>query len=330
MKRLPVLLIIIFFIFVFISLWWSHGTQAVNKNDATQRIFVVEKGTGVREIASKLKQENLIKDPTVFFLLVKQNGLDGKIQAGDFRLSSSMTALEIAKALTHGTLDIWITIPEGKRATEIGQILKEKMPNYMPIWNDELIKYEGYLFPDTYLFSRDANIQTIIKTMTGTFENKFAQIPNPHNMKKSDIVTIASLIERETKPVQDRPIVASVIENRLSLGMPLQLDATVQYIVGTQKCKLSTFNSQLSTSCNWWPHNFTSNDLAIPSLYNTYITVGLPPTPIANPGFESLKAAANPAQTDYLYYISDPKGAYHYAKTFEGHNANITKYGLEN
>lgn len=322
MKRLHVFFILVCLSFIGGFLWWLNGTSAVNSKDKTTNIFVVEKGSGVREIANKLKAENLIKSPVVFFLLVKKEGLDSKIQAGDFRLSKSMTALEIAQNLTHGTLDIWVTIPEGKRAEEIADILQKSLPTYQENWRDILVKNEGYLFPDTYLFPKDTDITTIVKLMTDTFENKYQQLTITSNLTKNEIVVIASLIEREAKHSEDRPLVASVLYNRLNIGMALQIDATVQYVIGTIKC------SNKKIPCNYWVKNLTKDDLAFSSLYNTYKQPGLPPGPIANPGFAVLNAAANPAKTNYLYYISDKNGINRYGKTLEEHHANITKYGL--
>lgn len=317
MKRSKVALGIIFFLAVFTSLWWINGTSPVNPNGKNSQIFVVGRGQGVREIAKNLKDQNLIKDSVVFFLLTKKLGLDSKIEAGDFRLFPSMTAEQIAKELTHGTLDIWVTFPEGQRAMEIADTLRRKMPNYDSTWDQKLVENEGYLFPETYLLPVDANVDTIISIMReNTFNTNYQTI----NIAKTgftqdEIVTIASLIEREAKHPQDRPLIASVIYNRLEIGMALQIDATVQYARGQVKG-------------NWWPE-VTQNDYKlVKSTYNTYLNPGLPPTPISNPGLFSLEAAANPASTNYLYYITDKNGVNRYAETLSQHNANIQKYGL--
>ncbi|MDO8657973.1 MAG: endolytic transglycosylase MltG [Candidatus Levybacteria bacterium] len=317
MKKTIITFSIIIFLLAFLAFWWKNGLSAPDNRDKNQHIFVVHKGEGVREIANSLKKENLIKDPIVFFLLVKKLGLDGKIQAGDFRLSPSMSAIEIAENLTHGTLDIWVTIPEGKRADEIADILKVKIPTYNETWRIELNKNEGYLFPDTYLFPKDADINSIISLMRDIFEKRYSTIPNNNNLSKNEIVIIASLIEREAKFENDRPLVASVILNRINIGMALQIDATVQYALGFQENEKT-----------WWKKNLTKQDLEIDSLYNTYLNTELPPTPISNPGLDVLSAVVNPAITDYLYYISDSSGQNHYAKTIEEHNANIRKFGL--
>ncbi len=222
-----------------------------------------------------------------------------------------MTAREIAEGLTHGTLDIWVTIPEGMRAGEIADELENKMPNYDPSWDNTLEENEGYLFPDTYLIPKEADINTIVSIMRNNFDAKYETLDAAgSNLSKEEIVTLASLIEREARLSEDRPIVSSVINNRLDLGMKLDIDATLQYILGYQK-----------EQKRWWKNGLTDADKLINSSYNTYRVAGLPPGPISNPGLSSLQAAINPANTDYLFYITDESGK-------NGHEANIKKYGL--
>ncbi len=316
-KKITVLFILFISLLIIGLTWWNHGLAPVNASDKSGRIFVVKKGDTIRDIASNLKKENFIRDPVVFFLLVKRLGLDQRVQAGDFRLSSSMTAEQIAEQLKHGVLDIWVTIPEGIRTDEIADILQDKLPQYQSSWRVALEKQEGYLFPDTYLIPKDADINLIIKTLRNNFENKYASTLGQKQLNKIKIVTIASLIEREARFDEDRQLVSSVIINRLSLGMPLQIDATIQYALGYQKAEK-----------NWWKKELSFDDLKIDSPYNTYKLTGLPPTPISNPGVHTLQAAANPPNTEYLYYITDKKGHNHYAKTLAEHEANKRKYGI--
>jgi UPF0755 protein len=319
MKRLLVLVVLIVLAAGGLVAWWKNGLLPVDKNDNSSKIFVVQKGDGLREISNSLKNQGLIKDATVFFLLTKKEGFDKKIEAGDFRLSPSMSAFDTMEALTHGTLDIWVTIPEGKRADEIAGILETKLPTYKDSWRDLLREKEGYLFPDTYLFAKDADIDSIILKLTDNFDAKYQKLsgPNLNRLSKNEIVTIASMIEREARRDADRPIVASVILNRLEIGMGLQIDATIQYALGYQELEKT-----------WWKKSLTMEDLKLNSPYNTYKNVGLPPTPISNPGFSALEAVVNPASTNYLYYVSDKNGVNHYAATLAQHNANIVKYGL--
>lgn len=298
--------------------WWNNAIAPVNKTDTQKEAFVVAKGAGVKAIAANLKTQNLIKDEYAFYLLVKLLGIENKIQAGSFRLSPSMSSEQIAKELTTGSLDVWITIPEGKRAEEVADILEKNLLSYKPEWRQQLIAQEGYLFPDTYLIPLDASFEQILAIMRNNFDQKYKTLQNiPDNRTQQEIVTIASLIEREGKHDVDRPLIASVIYNRLELGMPLQIDATVQYVLGYQPSEKS-----------WWKRHLSLDDLAVSSAYNTYKNPGLPPSPIANPGIESLQAAVEPAETDYLFYITDKNGINRYAKTNEEHERNIERYGL--
>src|SRR3989344_7208873 len=173
MKRFIILLIVLLLSAGAAVLWWKNGNQAQYPTDKSSQIFVVARGNGVREIANSLKTKGLIKDPIVFFLQTKRLGLDKELEAGDFRLSPSMSLPDIIQNLTHGTLDTWVTIPEGMRAAEINEILKEKMPTYETSWRAELEKNEGYLFPDTYLIPRDADITMAINMLRNNFNSKY-------------------------------------------------------------------------------------------------------------------------------------------------------------
>ncbi len=319
MKRI-IAVVILILVFVIISIfWWQNGILPVNSQNNTPKIFVVKNGQGVREIANNLKQEGLIRDPVVFFLITRKGDLDKKIQAGDFRLNPSMNAYEVAVSLTHGTLDIWVTVPEGYRAEEIADILAEKIPNYDKNWRQVLNQNEGYLFPDTYLIPRDADINTIISIFKNNFQTKYDSVKSikTNNLSDTQTLVLASLVEREAMLEEDRSLVASVIYNRLSIGMKLDIDATLQYALGYQE-----------DDKRWWKKGLTNEDKKINSLYNTYTNPSLPPRPISNPGLSAISAALNPAQTDYLYYITDQNGKNRYATNLEGHNANIEKYGL--
>lgn len=316
-KRILVFLILLFFLISGFYLYYKEGILPVNKNDKSTKIFVINKGESLTNIVKKLHNEKLIRNKIVFYLLIKQLGLEKKIQAGDFRLSPSMSAEEIAQTLTHGTLDIWVTIIEGLRKEEIAQIINKNF-NIPEI---EFIKYakEGYLFPDTYLIPKNADLKTVLNI----FEKNFNTKVNDNLRKKiaekdltiEKTIIIASLIEREAKFAKDRPLVASVIFNRLDTNMKLDIDATVQYALGYQ-IKEKT----------WWKKYLTKNDLSFDSPYNTYLYPGLPPGPICNPGLESIMAVLDAPKTDYYYYLSDKKGHLHFAKTLEEHNKNIRKY----
>lgn len=315
MKRLLSLLVVILVAGAAAYFWWQTSIQAVNVTDNSGKIFVIEKGAGIKEIAKELKDKNLIRDQVAFFVYVKVSGLEKKIQAGDFRLTPSMTIPQLADALTHGTLDVWITIPEGWRSEEIIDYLttqgfpKNDTGNTTNTNIESLYKSdEGKLFPDTYLVPRGATLEGIKRMMVDNFSKK-VNFP----VSREQLI-VASMVEREARTEEDRPIVAGIIYNRLKRGMSLDIDATVQYVIGyTPKDK-------------WWKKELTLEDLKIQSPYNTYQNTSLPPGPICNPGLFAIRAAANPVETDYLFYISDKSGNMHYAKTLSEHNQNVARY----
>lgn len=315
MKKLLILIILLGIISAGVYFWWQNGLIAVNTADKTTKTFVISKGDGVRKIADNLKESGLIRDPIVFFLLIKQKGIESRLQAGVFYLSPSMSAEQILKEFGTGKFDIAITIPEGKRAEEIADILEENFDQFNDEWRTKLNAEEGYLFPDTYYFPRETGIEQIISTLKNNFDNKYSQVTNNTDLSKEEIVILASLIEREAKFAQDREMISSVIHNRLDIGMKLDIDATVQYAVGYYEPEK-----------RWWKKGLTYDDLEIDSPYNTYTNPGLPPKPISNPGLASLQAAGSPAESDFIFYISDKTGTNHYAETLDEHNRNVEKY----
>lgn len=314
-KLLWIYILLILFFLAGLLVWWEINIGPVNESDTTTKTITINKGESLYQITSKLASLGLIKNSFVFDLLIKQKGLSDKIQAGNFHLSPAMDAGTIAQTLLKGTSDIKITIPEGKRAEEIADTLQTDLTSYQDVWRKQLLENEGYLFPDTYYFTQDTSIDTIISVMRENFNKKYANISNRTTLTQQQIVTIASLVEREAKFPEDASLVASVIINRINSGMPLQIDATIQYALGSRT--------------NWWPQLKDSGSNLIPnSVFNTYTHSGLPPTPISNPGFFVLNAVGTAPHTNYLYYISDKTGHNHYAKTLQEHNNNIQKYGL--
>lgn len=316
-QRLAVFLIIFLLSLSTASLWFKEATGAVNPKDKTSRIFVIKKGEGVREIAVRLKKEGLIRSPLAFFLLVRFLGIAEAIQAGDFRLTPAMGAKAIAQSLTHGTLDVWLTTLEGWRVEEIAL----KLAQELSIPEQEFLKVakEGYMFPDTYLVPKSATASAVADLFYRNFEKKFDENlrneARKNDLGVKEVVILASIVEREAKYKEDRPIVAGILLKRYQKNWPLQADATIQYILGYQ-----------SEEKSWWKRRLTKEDLKVDSPYNTYEKIGLPPTPICNPGLLSIKAVVYPKETDYWYYLSDREGKMHYARTFKEHNQNIERY----
>ncbi|QQG44807.1 MAG: endolytic transglycosylase MltG [Candidatus Roizmanbacteria bacterium] len=302
----------------FLYFFYKEGTLAVDKNEKSTKIFVIKPGESLNNIVKNLSREGLIRNSVVFYFIIKQKGIEKKIQAGDFRLSPSMNADEIAETLTHGTLDVWVTIIEGLRKEEVAQIFSKSLdiPEVEFISQSE----EGYLFPDTYLIPRQATAGGIIDILNFTFKQRFTnelktKVKNLE-LTEPEAVTLASLVEREARSDEARQKVASILLKRLQNEVPLQVDATIQYALGYQPKEKT-----------WWKKNLTLEDLKIKSPYNTYLNTGLPPEPISNPSFSSLNAVANAdPSTPYMFYITGKDGKMRYARTLEEHNANIAKY----
>lgn len=295
-------------------MWWRNGISAVNKKDTAQKVFVIPKGAAIRNIGNDLKEQGLIRDPVIFFIYIKKNNLDFKIQAGSYKLSPSMDLVQIMDAINHGTVDTWVTIPEGYRSEEIAEVLKQQIPSYQTNWIPALKQEEGYLFPDTYLIPKDADVATVISILKNNFYAKIDSIGlSKDNPKLSEIIILASLIEREALRDAEKPLIASVLYNRLNDGMALDIDATLQYAKGK------------NASGKWWAVP-TGSDRKIDSPYNTYMYPGIPPGPIANPGIEAIESAYKPSSSGYYYYIHDVKGNVHFSHTLSEHNSNIQKY----
>lgn len=316
MKKLIWLAVIIAVIFFLGKFWWSSQMNSVS-SDSTTKVFVIAKGSGVSEIAKKLKQENLIKSELIFKIFVKQNNLTNKLQAGSFKLSPSMTMQDILKALQLGSEDVWITLIEGWRVEEMA----DKLNSELRIQNSEFLKNakEGYMFPDTYLFPKEATVEYIVDTLRKTFVSRFsAELKSKirkQGLTEDQGVILASIVEREARSDKVRTEVASILLKRFKIEMGLNADATIQYALGKQ------------ANDGWWKKNLSRDDLKIDSPYNTYLHRGLPPKPICNPSLSSIEAVANAdSSTPYLYYYHDSKGNSYYGKTLEEHIQNIANH----
>lgn len=302
MKRLAVATTILALLLAGAILWWKISLSPVNSADKSPQSFVVTSGDSVRDVAKRLKDQNLIRDQVAYFLILRL-GLEKGPQAGNFSLNRTMAATEIAKVLTRGTDDVKVTIPEGWRSEQIVESLqKQGFAGPVGNWNEE-----GKYFPETYFVPKTMTIDQIRVLMRQTFDKKVS------NLTENQLI-LASLIEREARVNGERPVIVGILLNRLEAGIALDVDATVQYAIGFTKTD------------GWWKKELTLEDLKIKSPYNTYINPGLPPGPIANPGLAAINAVLNPVKTDYLFYLHDSSGSVHYAKTLEEHNANVAKY----
>ena len=312
------------------SLYMGNASEPVDPDNKEMVSVNIPSGVGTGDIADILSENNIIDNTVVFKFLSKTKGADGKYKAGEYSLSPSMPMEEIMKVLISGKADtIRFTIPEGydiKRTTE--KLASEGLIN-ADVFAKEIEsgqfdykflesapaganRLEGYLFPETYDIYTTANEHDIIDKMLYEFNKVFTDEyyarAKELKMSVNEVITLASVIEREARVSEDRPIIASVFYNRLKIGMPLQSCATVQYILGEQKAVLSI------------------KDTKVESPYNTYLNAGLPPGPIASPGADSIKAALYPAETDYLYFLAKGDGTHAFSATYEQFLKDKAKY----
>lgn len=319
MKRIIITFILLLIFAVGFGVYYYEGGLPAHPNNTKKQTFVIEKGSPVNTIINDLHKEDLIRNKLVFYMLVKRLGIENQIQAGLFRLAPSMTAREIAISLTQGSDDVWITIIEGIRKEEVAQVLS----NELGIPESEFIKQaeEGTLFPDTYLIPRGATVQQVLTIFENNFNLKYTEElrakARARGFTDNQVLTLASMVEREANTPPAMNTVASIMVKRWKNDWPLEIDATVQYILGYQE-----------DTGSWWKQDLTFADLEIESLYNTYQRTGLPPGPIASPGLDSISAVINADEnTPYWFYISNKDGSKMiYGETLEEHNANIQKH----
>ena len=320
-KRLIIaatLVIVLFFA------WFFVFTRPVTSIKTSPLEFEIKSGWSIDRIGQELSSAKLIRSRSAFKISVVVMGLQNHIQAGFFKISPNMSLTDIAQNLTRAsTRQIRITLPEGLRRQEIAKILEKafqtqedktfSVTEFLTLTE----KKEGYLFPDTYDFSPNTNASGVLAKL----ESRFQEVIQELAISESDlsqVVILASLLEREAADSTEMPKIAGVITNRLDSQWPLQIDATVQFALSTLRCK--------KIDCDWWPKSLTKSDLQVASPYNTYLHQGLPPKPISNPGKSALQAAASPEKTSAWFYLHDNQGKIHFATTLEEHNQNVCTY----
>ncbi|MGI6120661.1 MAG: endolytic transglycosylase MltG [Desulfosporosinus sp.] len=310
--------------------WWSWATEPYSATGNSVTINI-KPGTTVTQLAEQLYEHNLIRSVWAFRLLVSAQD-DFKIYAGDYLLSPAMPPDEIINHLLHSPLPLvtnLVTIPEGYTTEQIIDLLVQKAigskEEFIKVVTEDEFAYpflkdapkgihrlEGYLFPNTYDIDKKTSPHAVVDMLLRQFMIEITpEVQKQLETLKLTVpqwVTIASLIEKEAVKESDRPLIASVIMNRLKINQPLQIDATIQFLLDAPKPKLY------------------NKDLRIPSPYNTYLNLGLPPGPIANPGHASLQAALYPAQTDYFYYVAKADGYHVFSKTYDEHLKNVALY----
>jgi len=278
------------------------------------QVITIEEGESLQSITNDLHDLHVIKSNFAFRTHVILLGGEKRVIAGDYLLDKKEGPGDLANRFVNGRFHLEVakvTIPEGWNIYEISDYLGNTLINFNKNEFLSLVKEkEGYLFPDTYFVSRSTKPERIIERMNKNFYEKILTISgiatSTHSLE--DIITMASIIEDEARTTESRKIIAGILWRRLSLGIPLQVDATFSYINGKGTFEL------------------TATDLKIDSPYNTYKYKGLPPGPINNPGIDAIIATVNPTTTKYLYFLSNKSGDMYYAKTFEEHKRNRELY----
>ncbi len=291
-------------------------------------VVVIPPGMTTQAIGELLYGKGLLRSVALFRAVVSLERAGGKLQAGEYVFSKAMTAREIIGKLTRGETGYrQFTIPEGYTIDQIAALLESQ--NIVPAAKFKAyaagaapydyinpaanVKYksEGFLFPDTYRISPGASEEQIVKMMAAQFDRQFTPAMRKRaaelGLSMRQVIILASLVEKEAQLAKERPVIAGVFLGRLKQDMPLQSCATIQYILGYPKPEL------------------TVQDTELPSPYNTYQNMGLPPGPIASPGLAAIQAVLNPAAIDYLYFVANKDGSHVFSRTYEEHLAAISQ-----
>jgi UPF0755 protein len=291
-------------------------------------VVEIKKGDSVKAMAARLHEAGVIDNQLLFRIEARLSGAGGRLRAGEYQLEKGGSIRGVIKKLLDGKMALHkITIQEGLTIRQIGEILEKdgvvSAREFSEAAGDPAIlrefglfagSAEGYLFPDTYNFLKQTKGSEVVPVMLKTFFAKAGKALPPDLMadpkRLYELVTLASIVEKETGTESEKRLVAAVFANRLKKRMPLQSDPTVIY-------GLPDFDG-----------NIRKKDLSYDSPYNTYVRKGLPPGPIANPGLSSLLAALEPADTDYLYFVSKNNGEHYFSATLDEHNRAVRKYQL--
>ncbi|NUM25191.1 MAG: endolytic transglycosylase MltG [Candidatus Buchananbacteria bacterium] len=332
-KVIPIILGLVI-IFIFGWAYYSYDIKTPIAGSQETKEFVVEPGWGSTKISHELKRAGLIRNAYVFQLYVWTHDIDTRLQDGEYFLSPAQNLKEIAQILSRGaglTKEVTLTFIEGWNNQDIAEYLEElgiaSQDDFFEIiqtkadwWDEyELLAsrpknhdLEGYLFPDTYRVFHDATITDIVRKTLDNLDKKITpelrQEISRQGKTIHEILTLASILEKEVSSDKDRKIVADIFYKRLAIGMPLQADSTVNYATGKSVARSS------------------ADDLQADSPYNTYKHKGLPPGPIANPSLSSIMAAIYPEKNAYYYFLTTPDGHVVYNETHDGHVADKAKY----
>ena len=323
MKKLLIIIIpIIFLSLLGLGTYLMFFAPVASSNEI--QVFVVSENRENFDDAKKLEEQKFITNAKAYKFLVN-NFADGRsIEPGGYKLSQNMNAWQIMKKVSGKPDLVWFRQSFCVRKEQLGEYLADTLKwnsNRLNSWNslyknDKPDYFEGVYYPDTYLIPLDESAQDVAQRFINRFNKKFTPLANDFaakNIKWTTGIKIASLIAREAAGASDMKLISGIIWNRLDKGMPLQIDATMQYTLGKNE------------NGSWWGRiDLTQKQSDSP--YNSYVHKGLPPTPICSPNIDAIEAALNPETTDCLFYLHDGNKQIHCAKTYKEHLANIRKY----
>lgn len=328
MKVFRVFLSLVLLLFAGGMVYGYSQFRGFGKNQPKER-FVVVLNASEEQIIDDLQQKGFLRNKTIFGWVLGLKKWRGKTLPGAYMISKSMNAYELAGVFAYGPFQKWVVIPPGKRKEQTALIIKKALDWPFSLARQFVdIAEEGYLYPDTYLVDTDADPQGIAQKLMVNFnehfDSKLQKELLAQNIRNDTALKFASLIERESGGVEDKPIIAGIIWNRLNKKMKLEIDATVQYAIKSDE--LANKGLEMVADLTFWPLLGPGLVRTVNSPYNTYKIKALPPGPICSPSIDSIRAVAYPAETNALYYLHSPDKKIHTAKTYKEHQENIIKY----
>jgi UPF0755 protein len=311
---------------LFLLGWYLVCSFVPPGKGTTVRDVTFPAGSGIKKLAAELKQDGVIRSAWHFIILSRLRGQAHHLKAGDYRFTDAMTPGDILRKLVAGDVDYRrFTLPEGYSVYQAAEMLEQKgyckRDKFLAVCRDTALlerlgiraaSVEGYLFPATYNLTRNSTEEQLVDQMVDRFRKAYADVTvggqEQGGLSSNEIVTLASIIEKEAVSAEEKPLISSVFYNRLRLGMPLQSDPTAVYGVRAFSGKV------------------TKADICRRSPYNTYLVGGLPPGPIGNPGADALRAALHPAHSNYLYFVARQDGTHYFSHTLKEHNRAVAYY----
>ncbi len=318
---------------IFLGYLWREFALVRPSDQKVEAVFEVKPGSSFSSISKELEKAKLVVNSKAFYIYARLLRESGKVKVGEYALNTNMTAQEVLNVITSGmSIQRSFTVAEGKNIFEIAQSYEEngygKASDFLKVCRDPSLvrevtgsennSLEGYLFPETYMLTKYTTTRDLVGQMIKRFNYVFEDEAKTHpdtKLSKHQIITLASIVEKETGAPEERPMIASVFLNRLEKRMMLQTDPTIIYAKALVSGKYEI--------------NIRKDDITAHHPYNTYTVFGLPPGPIASPGRESLKAVFSPAQSKYVFFVSKNNGTHIFSEDYQAHEKAVNQYQLD-